>query len=83
MNFIGANPVFISDVKPRNTNGAFIPLAAGLPEEFSPLLAALPLSQLAFHLTQASGQERFEFPSAEVAEEHYETIHRVTEGEPA
>jgi len=83
LNFIGANPVFISDMKPQNTRGAYIPLATGLPEEFTPLLAALPLSQFAFHLTRACGLERFEFPSPEVAEEHYETIHRVTEGEPA
>jgi fructoselysine-6-P-deglycase FrlB-like protein/sugar/nucleoside kinase (ribokinase family) len=83
LNFIGANPVFISDVKPQDTRGMYIPLAKGLPEEFTPLLAALPLSQFAFHLTRASGQERFEFSSPEVAKEHYETIHRVTEGEPA
>ena len=83
LDFIGAHPVFISDVQPKETRGAYIPLAPGLPEEFSPLLAALPLSQFAFHLTQASGQERFEFPSPEVAKEHYETIHRATEGEPA
>jgi fructoselysine-6-P-deglycase FrlB-like protein/sugar/nucleoside kinase (ribokinase family) len=83
LNFIGAYPVFISDMKPQETRGAYIPLAPGLPEEFSPLLAALPLSQFAFHLTRASGHERFEFPSSEVAKEHYETIHRVTEGEPA
>jgi len=61
----------------------FFPLASGLPEEFSPLLAALPLSLFAFHLTRATGQERFEFASPEAAQEHYETIHRVTEGEPA
>ena len=83
LNFIGANPVFISDMKPQDTRGVYIPLSTGLPEEFTPLLAALPLSQFAFHLTRVSGQERFEFPSPEVAEEHYETIHRVTEGEPA
>jgi glucosamine 6-phosphate synthetase-like amidotransferase/phosphosugar isomerase protein len=83
LNFIGANPVFISDVRPSITPGTFLPLASGLPEEFSPLLVALPLSLFAFHLTLASGQERFEFPSPEAAQEHYETIHRVTEGEPA
>ena len=83
LDFIGAHPIFISDVQPMETRGAYIPLAPGLPEEFSPLLAALPLSQFAFHLTQVSGQERFEFPSPEVAKEHYETIHRATEGEPA
>ena len=83
LNFIGANPVFISDMKPQETCGAYIPLAPGLPEEFTPLLAALPLSQFAFHLTRASGQERFEFTSPEMAKEHYETLHRATEGEPA
>ena len=83
LDFIGANPVFISDVQPRETRGAYIPLTPGLPEEFSPLLAALPLSQFAFHLTRASGQERFQFSSPEGAKEHYETIHRASEGEPA
>jgi fructoselysine-6-P-deglycase FrlB-like protein/sugar/nucleoside kinase (ribokinase family) len=83
LNFIGANTAFISDVRPATTAGTFLPLAPGLPEEFSPLLAALPLSLFAFHLTQAKGQQRFEFPSPEAAQEHYETIHRVTEGEPA
>jgi len=83
LDYIGANPVFISDRRPQITPATFIPLAAGLPEEFSPLLAALPLSLFAFHLTRASGQARFEFSSSEAAREHYETIHRVTEGEPA
>lgn len=83
LNFIGANAVFISDTRPLITPGTFIPLAAGLPEEFSPLLAALPLSLFAFYLTRALGQERFEFSSPEAAQEHYETIHRVTQGEPA
>ena len=83
LNFIGANSVFISDTKPPVTPGAFIPLAKGLPEEFSPLLAALPLSLFAFYLSRATGQERFEFPSQHAAQEHYETIHRTTQEEPA
>jgi sugar/nucleoside kinase (ribokinase family)/fructoselysine-6-P-deglycase FrlB-like protein len=83
LNFIGANPVFVSDTRPPGEPGLFIPLAPGVPEEFSPLLAALPLSLFAFYLSRASGQEHFEFPSPEVAQEHYETIHRVTQGEPA
>jgi len=83
LNFIGAHPVLISDMRPDNMHSTFIPLARGLPEEFSPLLAALPLSLFAFHLSRASGQERFEFASPEVAQEHYETIHRATQGEPA
>jgi sugar/nucleoside kinase (ribokinase family) len=83
LDFIGANSVFISDRRPQIAPTTFTPLAAGLPEELSPLLAALPLSLFAFHLTRASGQERFEFSSTEAAREHYETIHRVTKGEPA
>src|SRR5712691_10111151 len=83
LNFIGADAVFVSDRRPQLAPGTFIPLAAGLPEEFSPLLTALPLSLFAFYLTQMSNQERFEFPSPEAAHEHYETIHRVTQGEPA
>lgn len=83
LNFIGANPVFISDARPSILSGTFLPLAPGLPEEFSPLLVALPLSLFALHLARANGQERFEFPSPEAAREHYDTIHRVTEGEPA
>jgi glucosamine--fructose-6-phosphate aminotransferase (isomerizing) len=83
LNFIGADAVFVSDRRPQLAPGTFIPLAAGLPEEFSPLLTALPLSLFAFYLTQVSNQERFEFPSPEAAQEHYETIHRVTQGEPA
>jgi glucosamine--fructose-6-phosphate aminotransferase (isomerizing) len=83
LNFIGADPVFISDTRPSVESGTFISLAPGLPEEFSPLLAALPLSLFAFYLSRASGQKRFEFSGPEVAQEHYETIHRVTRGEPA
>ncbi len=83
LNFIGANSAFIGDIRPQAAPGTFIPLAPGLPEEFSPLLATLPLSLFAFYLTRASGQEHFEFPSPEAAQEHYETIHRVTQGEPA
>jgi fructoselysine-6-P-deglycase FrlB-like protein/sugar/nucleoside kinase (ribokinase family) len=83
LNFIGADPVFISDTRPQGSSATFIPVVPGLPEEFSPLLTALPLSLLAFYLSRASGQERFEFPSPQAAQEHYETIHRVTQGEPA
>jgi fructoselysine-6-P-deglycase FrlB-like protein/sugar/nucleoside kinase (ribokinase family) len=81
--FIGAETVLIGAVPPAGRARAVLPLPPDLPEEFSPLLAALPLSLLAFYLTQASGQERFEFADARTAEEHYETIHRVTKGEPA
>ena len=83
LDFIKADSVLVSDAIPTTRPGTVIPLAPGLPEEFSPVLAALPLSLLAYHLTQARGQETFEFPSREAAREHYETIHRATVGEPA
>jgi sugar/nucleoside kinase (ribokinase family)/fructoselysine-6-P-deglycase FrlB-like protein len=83
LNFIGADTVFISDTKPALETGTYIPIIGTVPEEFSPLLTALPLSLLAFYLTQVSGQHEFAFPSPEAAQEHYETIHRATKGEPA
>jgi fructoselysine-6-P-deglycase FrlB-like protein/sugar/nucleoside kinase (ribokinase family) len=83
LDFIKADSVFISDAVPTIRPTTLIPLAPGLPEEFSPVLAALPLSLLAYHLTEARGQQSFEFSSREAAREHYETIHRATVGEPA
>lgn len=83
LRFIGADATFISDKQPMVQPTAFLPLAPGLPEEFSPLLAALPLSLFAFHLSRASGQQQFAFASPEAAREHYETLHRATLGEPA
>ena len=83
LDYIKADSVLVSDATPSVRPGALIPLAPGLPEEFSPVVAALPLSLLAYHLTQARGQESFEFPSPDAAREHYETIHRATVGEPA
>ncbi len=82
LDFIKADSVLVSDAVPTGWPGTLIPLAA-LPEEFSPLLAALPLSLLAYYIAKARGQRSFEFPSPEVAREHYETIHRATVAEPA
>lgn len=82
LRFIGADVAFISDARPPYEPRTFVPLARS-PEAFSPLLAALPLSLFAFYLSRAAGQERFAFSSAEAAREHYDTIHRVTRGEPA
>jgi hypothetical protein len=75
--------VVVSDAAAALQTRQSIPLAAGLPEELSPILAAPALSLLAYHLTKARGQESFEFASPEAAREHYETIHRATIGEPA
>ncbi len=83
LHFLGAYSLWISDRSPSARPSIAVPLAPGFPEELTPLLAALPLSLLGFHLSQASGQERFAFPSPEAAQEHYETIHRITQGEPA
>ena len=47
------------------------------------MLAALPLSQLGFHLAFLSGKRSYNFPNEEAKQEHYDTIHRVTVGEPA
>jgi hypothetical protein len=78
-----AHSVLLSDAVPTVRPSALIPLAPGLPEEFSPVLAALPLSLLAYYIAKARGQASFEFPTPEAAREHYETIHRVTMAEPA
>jgi len=83
LDFIKADSVLVSDAVPAGRPGTLIPLAPGLAEEFSPLLAALPLSLLAYYIAKARGQGSFEFPSPEVAREHYETIHRATVAEPA
>ena len=40
-----------------------LPLAAGVPEELSPVLAALPLALLGFHLARQTGKRSYNFPS--------------------
>ena len=82
INFIGARPIVVSDLIPDQP-ADLLPLPAGLPEEFSPLLAALPLSLLGFHLAEMLGKRSYNFPSEQIRVEHYETIHRATIGEPA
>ena len=83
LDFLGADSVLVSDAVPTVRPRTLIPLAPGLPEELSPILAALPLSLFAHHLAKARGQASFEFPSPDAAREHYETIHRTTIAEPA
>jgi fructoselysine-6-P-deglycase FrlB-like protein/sugar/nucleoside kinase (ribokinase family) len=84
LDFLGADSVLVSDTAPASVQPrTLIPIAPGLPEELTPIIAALPLSLLAFYLAKARGQASFEFPSPEAAREHYETIHRATVGEPA
>ena len=86
LTFVGARPVLVSD-RPRPAASAprtlLLPLAAGVPEELSPVTACLPLALIGFHLARLAGTRSYNFPSAAARDEHYETIHRVTVGEPA
>jgi glucosamine--fructose-6-phosphate aminotransferase (isomerizing) len=80
--FINADVTLISD-QPSPNAGNMFPLAPGLPEEFSPLLAALPLSLLAYQLARLRGKRSYNLPDPQDRKEHYDTIHRATRGEPA
>jgi glucosamine--fructose-6-phosphate aminotransferase (isomerizing) len=82
LEFIRADATVVSDVEPPG-GAAFLRLAAGAPEELSPVLAALPLAQLGFHLARQAGKRSYNFPSEQAKDEHYATIHRATLGEPA
>ncbi|MFG1705325.1 PfkB family carbohydrate kinase [Nonomuraea sp. M3C6] len=82
LDFIGAAPIVVSDAAPE-LPALHLPLAGGVPEEFSPLLAALPLSLIGFHLAEVLGKQSYNFPSQAAKTEHYDTIHRVVIGEPA
>lgn len=81
--FINADVTLISDGPPDPGSSNVIYLAPGLPEEFSPLLATLPLSLLAFHLARLRGRRSYNLPGPQDRQEHYETIHRATRGRPA
>jgi glucosamine--fructose-6-phosphate aminotransferase (isomerizing) len=82
LRFIRADATVISDTEPPGRAG-HLRLAAGAPEELSPVLAALPLAQLGFHLARQTGKRSYNFPSPQARDEHYDTIHRATLGEPA
>ncbi len=73
---IGADPVLISD-REAPPGVTWLPLAPGLPEELSPLLAALPLSVVAFSLAEVTGKRSYNFASPEAEARHYRTIHAV------
>jgi len=82
LRFVRADTTVISDAEPPGPAG-HLRLATGAPEELSPVLAALPLAQLGFHLARQTGKRSYNFPSPQAREEHYDTIHRATLGEPA
>jgi len=81
--FINADATLISDGPADPDESNVIYLAPGLPEEFSPLLAAVPLSLLVFHLARLRGRRSYTLPGPQDRKEHYDTIHRVTRGQPA
>ena len=91
LQFIGADATVVSDAEPPGKAGPIgqagpvghLRLACGTPEELSPVLAALPMAQLGFHLARQAGKRSYNFPSEEAKTEHYDTIHRATLGEPA
>ena len=80
--FINADVTLITD-EPASDVRNTIQVAPGLPEEFSPLLAALPLSLFAFHLARLRGKRSYNLPGPQDRKEHYDTIHRATLGRPA
>lgn len=82
LSFVQADVTVVSDTGPPG-HAVHLRLAAGAPEEFSPVLAALPLAQVGFHLASLTGKRSYNFPSEQAKQEHYATIHRATIGEPA
>ena len=86
LRFVGARPVVISDRPPPAPEVAgelLLALAAGVAEELSPVTACLPLALAGFHLARLAGKRSYNFPSEAARDEHYQTIHRATIGEPA
>jgi sugar/nucleoside kinase (ribokinase family)/fructoselysine-6-P-deglycase FrlB-like protein len=80
--YVGASPIVVSDVAPPGP-ALHLPVAAGVAEDLSPVLTSLPLSQLGLHLMRRNGKRSYNFPDDDARREHYDTIHRVTIGEPA
>ena len=54
LQFVRADATVVSDVEPPGRAG-HLRLPTGTPEELSPVLAALPLAQLGFHLARQAG----------------------------
>ena len=83
MRFIGAAPFVVSDRAPTGDGLVRLPIAPGSDEVASPLLTALPLAQIGFHVADVLGTHAYGFPSLEHEREHYETIHRDARVDPA
>jgi glucosamine 6-phosphate synthetase-like amidotransferase/phosphosugar isomerase protein len=78
MRFIETPFLAITDDAPERWQALtprVLALPAGIREPFSPLLFAVPLSQLGYHLAKARGKQSYNFPSAEREREHYRTLH--------
>jgi sugar/nucleoside kinase (ribokinase family)/fructoselysine-6-P-deglycase FrlB-like protein len=82
LNYVDAAPIFVSDMAPPGP-AVHLPVAAGVGEELSPVLASLPMSTLGLHLMRLNGKRSYNFADDDARREHYDTIHRVTIGEPA
>jgi sugar/nucleoside kinase (ribokinase family)/fructoselysine-6-P-deglycase FrlB-like protein len=82
LRFLHTDAIVVSDLEPPGP-ATTLRLAGGVPEELSPVLAALPLAQVGFHLARQTGKRSYNFPSEQARDEHYATIHRATMGEPA
>jgi fructoselysine-6-P-deglycase FrlB-like protein len=82
LHYIEATPVWVSDQAPAGA-ATHLPLPVGVSEELTPVLAAIPMSQIGLHLMRLNGKRSYNFPDEEAAREHYDTIHRATIGEPA
>lgn len=86
LRFMATRPVVISDLQlpPGQVAGELLlPLAAGVPEELSPVTACLPAALVGFHMARLTGKHSYNFPGQAARQEHYDTIHRATIGEPA
>lgn len=82
IDFLSAKAIVISD-QDLGFNSLHLPIARAVPEELSPLLTCLPLALMGFHLADLRGKKSYNFKDEETKIEHYETIHRVTIGDPA
>jgi glucosamine 6-phosphate synthetase-like amidotransferase/phosphosugar isomerase protein len=83
LSFVGVRPVVVTDSTVRSDQVELLPLASGVPEELSPVTAALPLALVGYHVARLAGKQSYNFPSEAARTEHYDTIHRATIGDPA
>jgi glucosamine 6-phosphate synthetase-like amidotransferase/phosphosugar isomerase protein len=82
IDFLSAKAVVISDEN-LGFNSIHLPISKSAKEELSPLLTCLPLALIGFYLADLRGKKSYNFKDEETKIEHYETIHRITIGDPA